>query len=294
MTSFAQKLFNAGAHCVQKPTLGLVAHQPTLSRIFDVTAALTTRPLRGCAQHFTALPDFRMRRMIPDPDAKNLLLYFHGGGFTIGSSFTHRWLAARLASGCDAQAWLPDYRLAPAHPYPAAPEDCLAAYRHALDTYPAERIVIAGDSAGGTLVLNTVARAHAAGLPLPAAIGLLSPLADLSPGIPTRADRRGTDMLLPSKWVDRALAAYLGPHDPADPAISPLLGDLSMMPYCALHVAEEEWLYNDAERLAEALPDMDFQVWENVPHVWQLAAGWTAEADESLQFMANDFRVHLP
>lgn len=294
MTSFAQKLFNAGAKHVQKPTLAMVAHQPTLSKIFEATAALTTRPLRGCAQRFTELPNFRIRRVIPDNEAQNLLLYFHGGGFTIGSSFSHRWLAARLAAHCDAQAWLPDYRLAPKHPYPAAPEDCLAAYKHALETYPAERIVMAGDSAGGTLVLNTITRAHAAGLPLPAAIGLLSPLADLSPGVTGRADRRDTDMLLPSKWVDRATAAYLGPNAPSDPAISPLLGDLSMVPYCALHVAEEEWLYNDAERLADILPDVDFQVWTNVPHVWQLAAGWTAEADASLHHMANDFRAHLP
>lgn len=294
MTSRAQKLFNIGARYVQRPTLALIPHQPTLSKVFEGTAALTTRPLKGCAQRFTKLPNFPIRRMIPDRNAPNLLLYFHGGGFTIGSSFTHRWLAARLAAGCDAQAWLPDYRLAPAHPYPAGPEDCLAAYKHALESYPAERIVMAGDSAGGTLVLNTIARAHAAGLPLPAAIGLLSPLADLTAGVKARAGRRDTDMLLPSKWVDRALAAYLGPHTPADPAISPLMGDLSMMPPSALHVAEDEWLYNDAERLADALPDVDFQVWENVPHVWQLAAGWTAEADESLLFMANSFRVHLP
>lgn len=294
MTSTAQKFFNAGARYIQKPTLSALAHQPTLNKVFEATSALTTRPLRGCEQRFTFLDRFRIRRMLPAQGGDNLLLYFHGGGFTIGSSFTHRWLAARLAAQIGAQAWLPDYRLAPRHPFPAAPEDCFAAYEHALWSYTADRIVLGGDSAGGTLVLNTITRIAKAGLPQPAAIGLLSPLADLTGSSPSRETFRHSDMLLPAKWVERCIPAYLNGQPPDDPTVSPLFADLSMTPPCALHVAEGEMLYDDAERLAGVLPDLGYHCWDNVPHVWQLAAGWTTEADTSLSVMAHYLKLHLP
>ncbi|PTX54010.1 acetyl esterase/lipase [Litoreibacter ponti] len=294
MTSTAQKFFNGFARYVQKPVLAYVPHQPTLNRIFEATAAVTIRPMRGCEQRFTFLPDLRIRRMIPNETAKNLLLYFHGGGFTIGSSFTHRWLAARLAAGIDAQAWLPDYRLAPAHPYPAGPDDCLTAYKHALDHYPAERIVVAGDSAGGCLALNLSTRARDAGLPQPAALALLSPATDLAGGFESRETFRETDMLLPAQWVERAVAMYLDGQDPADPNVSPARADLSQTPPTALHWAEGEMLAGDAEDLAKRLPQVDCQTFKDVPHVWQLDAGWTPEADRSLKMMADYLRKHLP
>ena len=294
MTSNAQRLMNGFARYVQKPTLAMVAHQPTLSRIFDGTAALLYRRLPGCAQRFTFFDTYRIRRMIPKGAGENLLLYFHGGGFCIGSSFTHRWLAARLAAQIGAQAWVVDYRLAPANPFPAAQEDCLAAYRHALDHYPAERIVVAGDSAGGGLGLSLCVRLLAEGLPLPAALGLLSPLADLSGQFESRKSFRDTDMILPASWVDRALAHYLDGHDPKDPNISPAFADLSAMPPVALHWATGEMVAGDAEFLAQVLPAVECHEAEDVPHVWQLAAGWTPEADLSVEKMATYLRTHLP
>lgn len=294
MNTFAQKFFNGFARYVQKPTLAHVAHQPTLGRIFDATAALMTRPLRGCEQRFTFLDDFRIRRMIPAEAGENLLLYFHGGGFTIGSSLTHRWLAARLAAQIGAQAWLPDYRLAPAHPYPAAPDDCLAAYRHALDSYPAERIVVAGDSAGGCLALNLSTRLTEAGLPQPAALALLSPVTDLSGGFESRKTFRDSDMLLPAKWLARCMPAYLNGHDPRDPQASPAFADLSDTPPTALHVAEGEVLFDDSADLAKRLPRVDHHIFWDVPHVWQLEAGWTTEAERSLRLIAAYLRQHLP
>lgn len=294
MTSKAQKFFNVGARYVQKPVLAAMPHQPTLAKIFDATSALTTRRLKGCEQRFTFLQDFRIRRMIPATGGENLLLYFHGGGFTIGSSFTHRWLAARLAAQIGAQAWLPDYRLAPAHPYPAAPDDCLAAYKLALQTYAPEHIVVAGDSAGGCLALNLVTRLHKVDLPQPAALALLSPLTDLSGNFESRKTYRDTDMLLPSKWVDRCIPAYLDLHSPKDPEVSPAFADLSMTPPTALHVAEGEMLFDDTEDLAQKLPQHGKHVYQKVPHVWQLAAGWTPEADRSLAQMADYLNQHLP
>lgn len=294
MTSTAQKIFGTLARRIQKPTLALVAHQPTLNKIFEATSILTTRPLRGCAQRFTFLDGFRIRRMIPANAGDNLLLYFHGGGFTIGSSLTHRHLAARLAAQIGAQAWLPDYRLAPAHPYPAGPDDCLAAYKHALESYPPERIVVAGDSAGGCLALNLSTRLKDASLPQPAALALLSPVTDLSGGFESRKAFRDTDMLLPHAWVQRALGHYLGAQDPTDPAISPAFADLSHVPPTALHWTVDEMLADDAEDLVSKLPQVACHRQEGVPHVWQLAAGWTPEADTSLEIMATYLNTHLP
>jgi acetyl esterase/lipase len=293
MTSKTQKMFNLWARYVQKPTLAMVAHQPTLGKILDLTAA-AEKKLPGTKTDFINLPDFRVRHLAPPNADKNLLIYFHGGGFTIGSSFSHQWLAARLADQIGAETWLPDYRLAPAHPYPAAPDDCLAAYRHALKTTDPDRIVLAGDSAGGTLVLNTITRIAKTDLPQPAAIALLSPLADLTGNNPSRETYRHSDMLLPDAWVKRSGRHYLAGADPRDPDISPQHADLSMAPPCALHVAHGEMLFDDAERLAELLPTVDYRKWHDVPHVWQLAAGRSPEADASLRLMAEFLNKHLP
>ncbi|SHF77963.1 Acetyl esterase/lipase [Litoreibacter ascidiaceicola] len=294
MTSLPQKLFNGFARYVEKPLFANIANQTTLARVLDALAVTGMRPLRGTKCAFLQTPNFRIRRMIPRAAQGNLLLFFHGGGFTVGSSYTHRWLAARIAAEIGAEAWLPDYRLAPAHPYPAAPDDCIAAYKLALTCFPPERIVLGGDSAGGTLVLNTVTRLAALGLPQPAALALLSPLTDLAHTSPSRTAFRDTDMLLPHKWVTRCMPAYLTGRDPKDPDISPAYADLSMAPPAALHVAEGEVLYDDAAQLAEILPNVDFHTWTNVPHVWQLAAGWTTEADASVQQLAEKLRTHLP
>lgn len=294
MTSRRQHLFNGLARYLEKPLLARVQNQKALARVLDGLSVTAMRPLRGTKKAFLQTPNFRIRRMIPNTAQGNLLLYFHGGGFTVGSSYTHRWLGARIAAGIGAEAWLPDYRLAPAHPFPAAPDDCLAAYKLALTCFAPERIVLGGDSAGGTLVLNTVTRIAALGLPQPAALALLSPLTDLAHSYPSRVQFRETDMLLPHQWVKRCIPAYLAGGNPQDPDISPAYADLSMSPPAALHVAEGEVLYDDAANLAVTLPDVDFRTWKNVPHVWHLAAGWTPEADESVRQLVEKLRMHLP
>lgn len=293
MISTAQKFFNGFARYVQKPTLALIAHQPTLNKVFEVVS-LSAKSVPGTRQDWHLMPNFRIRQMRTPTSDQNLLLYFHGGGFTIGSSLTHRWLAAHLGHKIGAQIWVPDYRLAPRHPYPAGPTDCFETYREALKTTPPERIVIAGDSAGGCLVLNTVTRIAAAGLPQPAAIGLLSPVTDLAHRNASHHSFRDTDMLLPAKWIDRALTAYLDGHDPLDPQISPQDADLSFAPPAFIQVAEGEMLYDDAILTAKQLPQAELDIWQDVPHVWQLGVGRSPEANEAVARMTEFFNAHLP
>ncbi|WP_298356654.1 alpha/beta hydrolase [uncultured Litoreibacter sp.] len=293
MISKQQKGFNALSRYLQKPMLAHVGNQRLLNRIFGLMA-YSMKPLPGTQDNMTALGGVPTRQMTPPQAAGNTLLYLHGGGFTIGSSFTYRWLAARIADQIGATAYLPDYRLGDRHAYPAAPEDCLAAYRVLLQQTDAKRIVIAGDSAGGCLALNTLTRAAEQGLPMPAALGLLSPLTDLTGSSASRQAFRDTDMVLPHSWVTSSTARYLAGHDATDPQASPAFADLSTLPPTLVQIAEGEMFFDEAVALGDTIPDASVDIWQDVPHGWQLAAGRSPEADEAVTRMAAFLRSHLP
>ncbi|MEO0829339.1 MAG: alpha/beta hydrolase [Pseudomonadota bacterium] len=294
MTSASQRLLNLSAQFVSRTTLATVSHWPTLRALLLAQASVLNRPINGVEESDVVGAPVRTLRMVPQDASNRLLLFIHGGGFTIGSPISHKWLAARLAAGLGGEAWLPTYRLAPEHPFPAAPEDVLAAYRHALEVFAPERIVVAGDSAGGTLALGLMPMAAAQGLPLPAALGLLSPLTDLtftSDFVETFGDR---DRLLPKAFGRRAIDAYLAGQDPKDPAISPLFADLSMVPPTLVQVANEEALLDDTLRLEGKIPEITIDRWDDVFHVWQLKAGLSPEADEAVARMAEFLGAYLP
>ncbi len=162
------------------------------------------------------------------PDAP-VLMYLHGGGFTIGSPRTHAALAAHLAAHAGMRACILAYRLAPEHPAPAARTDAIAAYARLIDenTPPA---ALAGDSAGGNLALLVAQHARDAGLPQPRALALIAPAADLTGDIAARFAAAPDEILIPPAWPRRIKQAYLPGIDPADPTISPLSGDLSGLP----------------------------------------------------------------
>ncbi|MGR3503875.1 alpha/beta hydrolase [Pseudaestuariivita sp.] len=294
MTSRTQHLFNLNARYLQKPMLARVANQPLLRCMFAATA-FSAKPLRGTRTMRADKNGVEVQVQTPPSAGSALLIYIHGGGFTIGSSFTHRWLGAWLGEAIGAKVWLPDYRMAPETPYPAAPEDCLAVYKAALAEYAPEQIVIAGDSAGGCLTLTTALRARDAGLPQPAALGLLSPATDLDMASPanTEALARDDDMLLPAAWAHRAIPLYLAGHDPKDPGVSPLYADLSDLPPTLLHVGREELLYSHATRLAAKSPQVTVEPWSDVHHVWQLNVGRTREATDSVTRIGAFLKGHL-
>jgi cation diffusion facilitator CzcD-associated flavoprotein CzcO/acetyl esterase/lipase len=205
------------------------------------------------------------------------MLYLHGGGFVGCSPQTHRPLTAALALH-GMRVFVPDYRLAPEHPFPAALDDVRAAW-DGLRTAWAEaggagRLVVAGDSAGGNLALALMISLRDAGQPLPAAAALFSPSTDLTGASPSLAANARRDAMFDGAALGRLAEAYLAGADPAQPLASPLLADLSGLPPLLLHVGEGEALRDDALRLADkarvAGVQVELKVFHAVPHVWQL------------------------
>jgi phosphinothricin tripeptide acetyl hydrolase len=201
------------------------------------------------------------------------ILYLHGGGYGIGSPRSHRHLAAAIGVAARADVLLPDYRLAPEHPFPAAVDDALAAYRTLLSETPAGRIAVAGDSAGGGLTVTTLLAARAAGLALPAAAVCLSPWVDLdfTPESPV-AHAAATDPLVKYDEIAGYARAYLGATPATDPLASPVFGDLRGLPPLLIHAGASEALVSDATRLADAARqagvDVTLELTDGTPHVW--------------------------
>ncbi|CAN5129703.1 alpha/beta hydrolase [soil metagenome] len=203
------------------------------------------------------------------------LLYLHGGGYGGGSSRSHSELAARLARAAGMVAYLPDYRLAPESPFPAALDDALAAYRWLLAERggDAASIVLAGDSAGGGLALATCVALRDGGEPLPRRLALLSPWVDLSCTSPSWDERFEGDPVLDHSLRDAA-RRYLGDHDPRDPFASPLFADLSRLPPMLIQVGTHEILFDDAVSLADAAEragsEVMLEIGGGLVHVWQI------------------------
>lgn len=219
-----------------------------------------------------------------------VLLYLHGGGFIGCSPKTHRPLTVTLAL----QGWrvfVPDYRLAPEHPFPAAIDDAVAVWRELAQTEQNQRLVVAGDSAGGNLSLALMLHEKAAKRRLPDAAALFSPGTDMtgqSPSLKTNTER---DSMFHGAALQQLVTAYLHGHDAADPLASPLMGDLQGLPPLLVHVGVDEVLRDDSLRLTQKAiaqgVHIRTQVWPGVSHVWQLL--WRLpEAKQSVQ-QASDF-----
>jgi monooxygenase len=201
------------------------------------------------------------------------LLYLHGGGFVGCSARTHRPLTAAFALQ-GLRVFAPDYRLAPEHPFPAAPQDALAVYRALRAAAPHSRIVVAGDSAGGNLALGLLLTLRDSGEALPAAAALFSPALDLTGASPSITLNAGRDSMFDPAQLPHLTEAYLAGADPTQPLASPLFGDMAGLPPLLLHVGEAELLRDDSIRLAqkarEAGVTVELQVFAGVAHVWQL------------------------
>ncbi|WP_431039363.1 alpha/beta hydrolase [Streptomyces sp. P6-2-1] len=223
------------------------------------------------------------------PRGAATILYLHGGSWLMGSPETALSLTGALVSATGLRAYSLDYRLAPEHPFPAAIEDTVTAYRALLDagTEPGA-IVFAGDSAGGGLTVTGCFAARDAGLPLPAALLAFSPGLDAAGTGASRRSRAAADPFLTHEGLQANSVLYRAGADPDQPLLSPAVhGDLTGFPPMLLQSGTHEILLDDATRLAsrarEAGVDVVLDVVADVPHVFQAFRGELDEADEALE-----------
>lgn len=230
-------------------------------------------------------------------EPEGVLLYFHGGGYCIGSWATHRALITHLAVAANAAVYAPNYRLAPEHPHPAALEDALQAYRWLLGQgFPSERIALAGDSAGGGLALATAKASRDAGLPAPASIALISPWTDLRGDTPSMTANVRIDPMIRPSWSRRCAERYLAGRDPNDPLCSPLFADHRGLPPILIHVGTDEVILDDSTRLAErcteAGVDVTLRVFDRMWHEFHIHAGLMTESDEAVAEIGGFLAAH--
>ena len=226
------------------------------------------------------------------------ILYLHGSGYVVCSPKTHRGLVSELSRRAGVPAYSVDYRLAPEHPFPAAIDDALAAFRHLLDEgYAPERIVVAGDSAGGHLAVSLVAELTGNELPEPAGLVLFSPLVDPSFDTAAATEREARDPMFTAGAARRILSLYTADADPQDARLAVLGGDASLMPPVLLHAGSREMLAADARALGSWLRDAGVdcreRIWEGQVHVFQLFYGLIPEAREALDEAADFIRARI-
>jgi monoterpene epsilon-lactone hydrolase len=215
------------------------------------------------------------------------VLYLHGGGYVVGSPKSHIAMATTLALRCAAATTVIDYRLAPEHPYPAAIDDCVAAYRALVTTNGPETIAIAGDSAGGGATLATLVRLRDEGIPLPACAYVISPWTDLTASGASVTSRAASDPMIDAAAIVDTARRYAGAAPLDDPGVSPLFADLTGLPPLLVHVGDDEVLLDDSIRLAEraraAGVEVELEVYHGLWHVFHAFAGLVPEATSALR-----------
>jgi monoterpene epsilon-lactone hydrolase len=231
-------------------------------------------------------------------DSTNVILYFHGGVYVIGSADSSVPLVADLARRAKAKAISVDYRLAPENPYPAAVEDARAAYEGLLaQGVDPSTIAIAGESAGGGLTAALLLAVRDADLPMPASAFVMSPWADLTLSGNTIVDRQAVDPILKGEALSLRVADYVASADASDPLISPIFADLAGLPPMLIQVGAHEILLSDAVRLAERAANADvavtLEVVPGVPHVFQAYAAVLDEGNAALNRAAEFLHAHF-
>ena len=215
---------------------------------------------------------------VAESQPDRVLLYLHGGSFAFRFPNAHAAFAARLCRRLGARALIPDYRLAPEHPYPAAPDDCQVSYRWLLaQSNGANKVVLLGDSAGGNLALVTLHRAMLARRRLPACAVLLSPGVDCTLESPSMVDNQRSDPMLKLRNLLVLRDCYVpSPELYTHPDVSPLFADFSGFPPLFLQAGSSELLRDEAVRTAqrahEAGVDVELELWPQTPHAFQMAS----------------------
>ena len=214
----------------------------------------------------------------PRKDA--VILHVHGGWFNLGSAHAYRNFVGHIAASAGTAAFIPDYRLAPEHPFPAAVTDVEACYRGLVDK-GIDKIAVVGDSAGGNLALVLVSTET------PVGAVAISPVTDLALTGESYATRAEADPYFTKSQVAGLVASYLGPTDPKNPLASPLYGDLRGLPPIRVHVGDDEVLLDDSRRYVEravaAGVDVGLDIWMGMPHGFVTAINEFDAARQSLK-----------
>lgn len=222
-----------------------------------------------------------------DPASDRVILYLHGGGYVICSVNSHRRMIGHLAAEAGCKALAIDYRLAPEHPHPAAVDDAVKAYRWLLKQgYAPERVTIAGDSAGGGLTMATLVALRDAGDPMPAGALPISPWVDLEALGESMTTNAHVDLMVAAEGLKAMSEAYLQGQDARHPTAAPLYADLRGLPPLYIQVGGDETLLDDSTRLAAKAAAsgvaVRLDVFPEMQHVFQMAAGNVPEADDAL------------
>jgi acetyl esterase/lipase len=227
-----------------------------------------------------------------------VVLYLHGGGYNICSPNTHKELAAHISIASGARVLLPDYRLAPEHPFPSALEDATSAYRWLLDTgLTGGNIAIVGDSAGGGLSIATSVSLRETGEPSPASIACISPWTDLDMSGNSIKTHAEIDPMLNLQLMKIMASNYIGNGDPRSPLISPIYADLKGISPLFIHVGSDEMLLDDSTRIADraksAGVDVTIKIYDHMWHVWHLNARFMHEAQNAIEELGSFIRKHF-
>ena len=227
-----------------------------------------------------------------------VVLYFHGGGYVMGSALSHRALVERLAVAIGGRVLAVNYRLAPEHPFPAATDDALTSYRWLLKQgIAANDIALAGDSAGGGLCIAALVAIRDAGIPSPACATSISPWVDMEGLGESMLTKAAEDPMVQKAALAMIAPLYLNGADPRTPLAAPLYADLSGLPPVLIQVGSAETLLDDAKRLTAAIEQaggqVKLEVWDEMIHVWHLFAPMLDKGQQAIDEMAKFMRSRL-
>jgi epsilon-lactone hydrolase len=238
---------------------------------------VATRVLNGVRSEVVTVDHARPERTV---------VHFHGGGYCVGSASTARTWAAHLSAMTGGQVVLPEYRLAPEHPHPAALDDAREALNALLSEGDPASIVVSGDSAGGGLALSLLLGLRDGLHPLPAGCILLSPWLDLGRDRRAAPELVRRDVLLSPGWLEACATAYVNPSNWGDHSVSPLFAAHDGLPPLLIQAGSDELLAPDAQHLAARLSaadaDVTYSIWPHMWHDFQLQAGLVTAADSAL------------
>jgi acetyl esterase/lipase len=231
---------------------------------------------------------------VGDETASETLLYLHGGAYFFGGVETHRSMVKKICKLSGLRALVIDYRLAPENPYPAAIEDAEAAYDFLVEQgVRPETLLLAGDSAGGGLSLALMQKLRENDKPQPRAVALMSPWTDLTMSGKSYKERYDRDPMIDAEKIVDAIDFYCPNQDKKNPLISPLFADLTGFPPMFVQVGSEEVLFDDSEKLVQKAKkagiQTEFEIWDGMAHVFQMAHGFVPESQAALKNMAGFF-----